>query len=135
MIVIETCPKCGHDLIDINLTSYPPQEGKMCSYCGWTWHGKREEEPGGRIVRIPFQETTKWWETAPYQKDCPNIDAIPQSCRNCPNHPSNGGSGICFCILGTKPITCESINTTTGTTIGASTAYTNTTNTSTEVVC
>lgn len=25
---------------------------------------------------------------------------IPDSCRNCSNHPSNGGSGICNCILG-----------------------------------
>lgn len=131
MIVIETCPKCGHDLIDINLTSYPPQEGKMCSHCGWTWHGKREEEPGGRVVRVPFQETTKWWETAPYQRDWPDINTIPSSCRSCPNHPSNGGNGICLCTLGTKPITCA----TTGTTIDASTAYTNTTTTSTDVVC
>ncbi len=25
---------------------------------------------------------------------------IPDSCRNCNNHPVNGGSGICNCILG-----------------------------------
>ena len=25
---------------------------------------------------------------------------IPVNCRNCSNHPSNGGSGICHCILG-----------------------------------
>ena len=25
---------------------------------------------------------------------------IPEACRNCSNHPSNGGSGICQCILG-----------------------------------
>lgn len=24
----------------------------------------------------------------------------PDSCRNCNNHPSNGGSGVCYCILG-----------------------------------
>ena len=24
------------------------------------------------------------------------------ACRNCPNHPSHGGSGICHCILGTQ---------------------------------
>lgn len=27
---------------------------------------------------------------------------IPETCRYCPNHPSNGGSGICHCILGQK---------------------------------
>ena len=25
---------------------------------------------------------------------------IPASCKKCSNHPSNGGSGICHCILG-----------------------------------
>lgn len=27
------------------------------------------------------------------------------ACSWCPNHPANGGSGICHCILGQKPIT------------------------------
>ena len=31
---------------------------------------------------------------------------IPEACRNCSNHPSNGGSGICLCTLGTPKITC-----------------------------
>lgn len=31
---------------------------------------------------------------------------LPASCRNCPNHPNNGGSGICHCILGGSKITC-----------------------------
>lgn len=31
---------------------------------------------------------------------------IPPACRNCPNHPSNGGSGICHCTLGLPQITC-----------------------------
>ncbi len=25
---------------------------------------------------------------------------IPDACKACPNHPSNGGSGICHCTLG-----------------------------------
>lgn len=25
---------------------------------------------------------------------------IPSACQNCPNHPSNGGSGNCTCTLG-----------------------------------
>ena len=29
---------------------------------------------------------------------------IPESCKKCSNHPSNGGSGICHCILGSYPI-------------------------------
>lgn len=31
---------------------------------------------------------------------------IPPACRNCPNHPINGGSGICHCTLGMPQITC-----------------------------
>ena len=33
-------------------------------------------------------------------------DSIPPACKNCSNHPSNGGSGICQCILGLPKITC-----------------------------
>ena len=29
---------------------------------------------------------------------------IPNACKNCSNHPSNGGSGICQCILGQRVI-------------------------------
>lgn len=31
-------------------------------------------------------------------------DGIPDACRRCSGHPSNGGSGICNCILGCKTI-------------------------------
>lgn len=31
---------------------------------------------------------------------------IPDVCANCPNHPSNGGSGFCNCTLGQPKITC-----------------------------
>lgn len=34
-------------------------------------------------------------------QDIQTITNIPLACRNCSNHPSNGGSGICHCILGT----------------------------------
>lgn len=30
----------------------------------------------------------------------------PDYCQSCPNHPSNGGSGICHCILGLPQVTC-----------------------------
>jgi len=35
-----------------------------------------------------------------------NYNDIPDPCKNCSNHPSNGGSGICHCILGQPKITC-----------------------------
>ncbi len=31
-------------------------------------------------------------------------NSIPTSCRSCSNHPKNGGSGICHCILGGNKI-------------------------------
>lgn len=33
---------------------------------------------------------------------------IPEACRSCINHPSNGGTGICACTLGSPTITCNS---------------------------
>ena len=30
--------------------------------------------------------------------------SIPPSCRLCSNHPINGGSGICWCVLGVPEI-------------------------------
>lgn len=48
-IIIETCPKCGHDLTDIMLMTYPPIPQKKCFNCGWSWTGKQEE-----VVRVPF---------------------------------------------------------------------------------
>ena len=27
-----------------------------------------------------------------------------EACQHCPNNPKNGGSGVCFCILGTPTI-------------------------------
>ena len=33
-----------------------------------------------------------------------STSSIPPSCRYCPNHPSNGGTGICNCILGIPPV-------------------------------
>lgn len=32
--------------------------------------------------------------------------SVPLACTTCPNHPSNGGSGNCNCILGTPQVTC-----------------------------
>ena len=61
----------------------------------------QKEFDRGRQCPIPYINT-------PYQvKDYTTFDLkdnIPESCRNCSNHPSNGGSGICHCILGTQPV-------------------------------
>ena len=48
--------------------------------------------------RTNFNEYNHWW---PYQNfNTLTFTDIPPACRNCPNHPSNDGSGICFCTLG-----------------------------------
>ena len=38
----------------------------------------------------------------------PNFETlhVPDACKSCSNHPSNGGSGICNCTLGTPPVKC-----------------------------
>lgn len=33
------------------------------------------------------------------------VSNIPETCMNCPNHPTNGGSGICNCVLGMPKVT------------------------------
>ena len=48
-IIIETCPKCGHDLMDVILPTNPPISKKECCGCGWSWTGKQEE-----VIRVPF---------------------------------------------------------------------------------
>ena len=38
-----------------------------------------------------------------YINECNVLDDgsfIPAACRHCPNHPSNGGGGVCMCSLG-----------------------------------
>lgn len=35
-----------------------------------------------------------------------NYGNIPDVCKHCATHPSNGGSGICLCTLGCYHITC-----------------------------
>ena len=48
-MIIETCPKCGGDLRDEVICTYPPIPRKVCSNCGWSWEGEQE-----KIVRVPF---------------------------------------------------------------------------------
>lgn len=43
-------------------------------------------------IQQPYRPTTTF-ETKTFTN-------IPPACQNCPNHPSNGGSGNCTCTLG-----------------------------------
>ena len=63
---------------------------------------------------IDLYKLVKSWPPTPEPIDSDstsNISSIPPSCKNCPNHPSNGGSGICNCTLGQPSITSGYINT------------------------
>lgn len=48
-------------------------------------------------VYKPTTPTTHWPDTY-----------IPEECRFCSNHPSNGGTGICHCTLGSPKVTYNS---------------------------
>lgn len=113
MIVIETCPKCGHDLRDEVICTYPPIPRKVCWNCGWSWTGEPE-----KITRVPFggntntftdkDNTSISWNGSSTDWDSTNIKTSStintafgkNACEDCPNNPKNGGDGVCFCILG-----------------------------------
>lgn len=124
MIVVETCPKCGHDLHDVVICTYPPIPRKVCWNCGWSWTGKPE-----KITRVPFggntntftdkDNTSIRWNGSSIDWDSIDIKTLTDwartnietsstinnafsknACKNCPSNPKNGGDGICFCTLG-----------------------------------
>ena len=101
MRVIYTCPKCGHDL-----TEYVTELGEVyrvaCDECGWSEDDKKE-----LIVRIPWGGNKYVPNTYTPIKDYMIRDYnVPEACRTCSNHLSNGGTGICHCILGLPKVTC-----------------------------
>ena len=51
MMIIETCPECGHDLKNLALLTNPPISRRECWNCGWNWTGERKQE---ETVRVPF---------------------------------------------------------------------------------
>lgn len=53
------------------------------------------------VPDIHYEHLLDWSNTSPL-----NTDGIPNACRSCSNHPSNGGSGICHCIMGITPLNC-----------------------------
>lgn len=124
MIVVETCPKCGNDLRNEVICTYPPIPRKVCWNCGWSWTGKPE-----KIKRVPFggntnnftdkdntsiildgsstgwdsidiKTLTDWTSTNIETSSTINNAFGREACQNCPSNPKNGGDGVCFCILG-----------------------------------
>lgn len=106
-MIVETCPRCGANLVSFALTCDPPVPKKYCPYCGWDWTGEPEE-----IVRVPFGEgsydisTSNATMVRRYTPVQPSDSRYGASlCRTCSNNPANGGSGICSCILGQPKFT------------------------------
>ena len=89
MIIIETCPRCGHDLVDTMLAVNPPISRKECPLCGWFWEEEHEQ-----VIRVPFSGNRSYHPRA----------STSSACEMCPSHPSNGGDGICHCVLGVQAV-------------------------------
>ena len=54
--IVYTCPVCGHDLVEMCLTSYPPQYIQKCFFCGWSGMDKEDQV---KIVRVPYGSEKK----------------------------------------------------------------------------
>lgn len=105
-MIIYTCPRCGCDLTEEVLTCTPPKRTYRCFSCGWCSFD--EENVHNEIIRIP------WGGNRKVNEEYGNFTNLQtyfnqheeNPCKNCPNHPDNGGSGICHCILGLPKVTC-----------------------------
>lgn len=106
MILIETCPKCGADLQDSVVCTYPPIYRKECTRCHWSWESRPEE-----IKRVPFHPPTEdpvfihHVDTSSIIDDSLSSAFSADPCKNCGSNPANGGSGNCNCTLGQPQIT------------------------------
>ena len=92
-IIVYTCPKCGEELEEEVLASYPPIYVTRCRSCGW----KTEKQDD--ILKIPYP-TSLNQEIA----ITTYTDYTPNPCKSCSKHPRNGGDGICHCVLGNPTI-------------------------------
>lgn len=78
MIVIETCPNCGHDLQNTVICTYPPIPRKVCWNCGWSWTGKPE-----KIVRVSFDGNSMTDDTPTLTTTNTTIENISLKDYNC----------------------------------------------------
>ena len=68
-----------------------------------------EEELFNNIISyfydITIKEIMSKEEDRAYRMSDPIKNSfMSDACKNCPNHPSNGGTGICHYILGTQTV-------------------------------
>lgn len=108
------CPRIPKNILkEINSAeknSIEESYGNLCPVNGThEWEYNHEVDTIGRVFICKHCGQRKHipYEPYPYYNyNTTSTDAIPPACRNCPNHPLNGGSGICHCILGQRPVYC-----------------------------
>lgn len=56
MRIIYTCPKCGSDLEEMILTTYPAQHRVYCPNCKWSHDEPSVRISHNKVVRIPYTD-------------------------------------------------------------------------------
>ena len=101
MKIIETCPICGHDLVDLILTYNPPISKKKCFNCGWNDYINTD----AIMPEVTLNGGVDYYIVERCVPVQPSDSAFENSaCKYCSNNPRNGGSGICHCIMGSPEI-------------------------------
>ena len=101
MKIIETCPICGHDLVDLVLTYNTPISKKKCFNCGWNDYINTE----ATMLDVILNGGVDYYIVERCVPVQPSDSAFENSaCKYCSNNPRNGGSGICHCIMGSPEI-------------------------------
>ena len=104
------CDKCGKELQTFDeltcdmfaVTVEPPEVRKWSD----------DAETGTYILCSDCTKKLNKWirKTNDFVRCAPQSDLetlhIPEACKSCSNHPSNGGSGICNCTLGNVEVKC-----------------------------
>lgn len=96
MTVKEQCLKIIDDKITLLYECEPSDDRSIALH--WLYEvyhsiNTKVEEPAAAPNTIHFSDGS--WATP-----------VPEPCKSCPTHPSNGGSGMCNCTLGMPEITC-----------------------------
>ena len=92
-IIIETCPKCGHDLHDLVIATNPPIPHKKCFECGWEWFGEPEQ-----VIRVPFGGNNPNITKQPSLNDYINtpytLNTEQSPCDNCSNNVTSSYAAL-----------------------------------------
>lgn len=66
----------------------------------------KEEAPENTYTLEDFEKSLEDVKKVAETYEPSTFISISPYCVSCPNHPSNGGSGICNCTLGEAKVTC-----------------------------